>query len=223
MLIEDAGSLVDNSVAEDDPLSNSRLYQVPRTDSESLSNRRLREKHHKFQGLLNRTKSIRLEDEPSGKARQKSGDRIPSSGASPSSGSNPRTAPLDPDRTFRDMMDSSQRNRSAERAAIESDDDGSVPSKAPSSTQPSTLLSNFVASSGRAADGIGRAGNRFFGKFARSGSSHEREVAPENYQLKVINRPLIEQTRLTRIRKHMDQAKDKTEFWMPALPYRCIE
>jgi len=35
--------------------------------------------------------------------------------------------------------------------------------------------------------------------------------------------PLVEQTRKTRIAKRLEDSKDKTEFWMPALPWRCIE
>lgn len=44
-----------------------------------------------------------------------------------------------------------------------------------------------------------------------------------NYVCKVINLPLAEQTRLTRISKRLADSKDKTEFWMPALPWRCID
>lgn len=43
------------------------------------------------------------------------------------------------------------------------------------------------------------------------------------YQFKIIHRPLAEQTRLTRIANRLEVAKDKTEFWMPALPWRCLE
>jgi hypothetical protein len=39
----------------------------------------------------------------------------------------------------------------------------------------------------------------------------------------VINLPLVEQTRITRISKKIEASKDKTEFWMPSLPWRCIE
>ena len=86
------------------------------------------------------------------------------------------------------------------------------------------LLSNLQLTSKGAADRLGKAGKGFFGKIARSGSSTEREpVAEENYMCTVINMPLIQQTRRTRIAKRLDLSKDKTEFWMPALPWRCIE
>lgn len=141
---------------------------------------------------------------------------------------NLRTAPIEhqyQDRAFRDMAGSAARNRSADRATVESDDDLHVyPKPNSASGQGSKVLSNIVHSSTKAADGIGRAGNRFWGKFARSGSSHEREPPPpENYVFRVINLPLVEQTRRTRLKKQMDLARDKTEFWMPSLPYRCID
>jgi hypothetical protein len=64
-----------------------------------------------------------------------------------------------------------------------------------------------------------------FGKSGRSGSTNEKEVVvdDEHYQLKVINKPLVEQTRLTRISKKLEDSRDKTEFWMPAFPWRAID
>ncbi|EFW99697.1 Rho GTPase activator [Grosmannia clavigera kw1407] len=65
----------------------------------------------------------------------------------------------------------------------------------------------------------------FFGKSTRSGSTTEREpvVDDEHYVLRVINRPLVEQTRMTRISKRLEDSRDKTEFWMPAFPWRAID
>jgi hypothetical protein len=48
-------------------------------------------------------------------------------------------------------------------------------------------------------------------------------VDDEHYVLKVINLPLIEQARLTRISKRLEDSRDKTEFWMPAFPWRAID
>lgn len=48
-------------------------------------------------------------------------------------------------------------------------------------------------------------------------------IDDEHYQLKVINLPLIEQARKTRISKKLEEARDKTEFWMPAFPWRAID
>jgi hypothetical protein len=87
------------------------------------------------------------------------------------------------------------------------------------------FLSNLKSSSSKAADGIGKAGKGFFGKFTRGASGGESEKLPEeeNYVCSVINLPLVEQTRLTRISKRLELSRDKTEFWMPSLPWRCIE
>ena len=157
-----------------------------------------------------------------------------------------KTAPLhDGDRSFREMMSSTMRNRSADRHPNPNSESGSIrpqkeaqkenqkenqkqgPSSFSSSFKDGTgsvLLSSLKTSSTRAADGIGKAGKGFFGKLGRSGSSNEREVVnDENYKCRVINLPLIEQTRRTRISKRLEASRDKTEFWMPALPWRCIE
>lgn len=68
-------------------------------------------------------------------------------------------------------------------------------------------------------------GKGLFGKSGRSGSTTDKEpiVDDEHYVLKVINLPLVEQTRLTRISKRLEESRDKTEFWMPAFPWRAID
>ncbi len=87
------------------------------------------------------------------------------------------------------------------------------------------MFSSLKNSSSKAADGLGKAGKGFFGKLGRSGSSGEKEqpTYDGNYVCSVITLPLVEQTRLTRISKRLEDSRDKTEFWMPALPWRCIE
>ena len=86
------------------------------------------------------------------------------------------------------------------------------------------LLTNIRNTSSRATDGLGKAGKGFLNKITRSGSSHSREsVEDEPYVCTTINLPLVQQTRRTRIAKRLEDSKDKTEFWMPALPWRCIE
>ncbi|KAL7936269.1 hypothetical protein V8C35DRAFT_253210 [Trichoderma chlorosporum] len=89
-------------------------------------------------------------------------------------------------------------------------------------TGASTFLSGLRFSSTRAADLISKG---LFGKSTRSGSMTEREpvIDDEHYMLKVLNLPLVEQTRLTRISKRLEDSRDKTEFWMPAFPWRAID
>lgn len=86
------------------------------------------------------------------------------------------------------------------------------------------MFNSLKQSSSGAADRIGKAGKGFFGKITRSGSTNEPELmSDDNYVCSVINLPLIEQARKTRIAKKLEDCRDKTEFWMPALPYRCID
>lgn len=61
------------------------------------------------------------------------------------------------------------------------------------------------------------------GKIGRTSSHGEKEVPDSEYTIKVINLPLVEQTRITRISKDLGSCRDKTEYWMPSLPWRCIE
>jgi len=86
----------------------------------------------------------------------------------------------------------------------------------------SSFFSGLKSSGSKAAGMIGKG---LFGKTGRSGSTTEREPAidDEHYVLKVINLPLVEQTRRTRICKRLEDSRDKTEFWMPAFPWRAID
>jgi len=142
-----------------------------------------------------------------------------------------RTAPLQAhDRSFRDMMSSAVRNHSAERSQIRDfsgssrrDPDNNSRYHQPSSYKEnsgSTFLSGLKNSK---AAGILSKG--FFGGGGRSDNTANREpvVDDEHYVLKVINLPLVEQTRKTRISKRLEDSRDKTEFWMPAFPWRAID
>lgn len=131
------------------------------------------------------------------------------------------------------MMSSAARNRSMDRGPPLPARDQGNREFAPTEKQPlkaQTAASHRAENAGffgglrnsRAADMISKG---LFGKSMRSGSTTEREpvVDDENYTLKVINLPLIEQTRLTRISKRLEDSRDKTEFWMPAFPWRAID
>ncbi|ODA82955.1 hypothetical protein RJ55_01464 [Drechmeria coniospora] len=139
-----------------------------------------------------------------------------------------RTAPVTQDRGTRDMMNAGARNRSEDqgpgRDAGPSREHHRGP---PHSTLReagggSTFFSGLRSSSTRAADMISKG---LFGKGSRGGHAADREPAvdDEQYVLKVINLPLVEQTRLTRISKRLEDSRDKTEFWMPAFPWRAID
>lgn len=85
-----------------------------------------------------------------------------------------------------------------------------------------SFFNNFKSS---AAKGAGALSKGLFNKSGRSGSSTEREptIDDEHYVIKVLNTPLVQQTRLTRISKKLEDSRDKTEFWMPAFPWRAID
>ena len=136
-----------------------------------------------------------------------------------------RTAPLqnEKDHPFREMMNSSHRNRSADRQPRTNADHGNTQGSRVVKDQSHKLVASTSGLFGKD-HGIGKAGKNFLNKIGRSGSSNAREVVEdENYVFSIINLPLVEQTRITRIAKRLEDSKDKTEFWMPALPWRCIE
>jgi len=86
--------------------------------------------------------------------------------------------------------------------------------------------SGFMAGSKNVVSKATKGGGNFLtrlGKIGRSSSNNEKEVPDSEYVLKVINLPLVEQARITRISKDLGSCRDKTEYWMPALPWRCIE
>ncbi|GAB7357227.1 hypothetical protein MBLNU459_g8208t1 [Dothideomycetes sp. NU459] len=196
-------------------------------------------------GVLTRTKSLRNEDQL--KSSAKSPLPTQSTTASQSSATPAIDVPVrtngEKDRGLKDMMKTSQRERSAERPAAESEDDKQSKSKVKKEKKDekdkqtnqlsssyrgnnsTTFFTDFRHSSSKAANGVGKAGKGFFSKLTRSGSSNERSalVPEEDHVVRILNLPLIDQTRITRIAKSYDHCRDKTEFWMPALPWRCID
>ena len=150
-----------------------------------------------------------------------------------------KTAPLRSDyrgRAFKEQVDSPNRNRSADRPPTQSQETLPLPVKKDRSAGSLAISSSFKDGAGAhllsnihqtgkgVGDRLGRASKGFLGKITRSGSSNERElITDDNYACSVINLPLIQQTRRTRIAKRLERSRDKTEFWMPALPWRCIE
>lgn len=200
--------------------------------------------------MLTRTRSIRVEEGPA-TAKYPKPSRRPSNGLlkleevsnQDAQGQQAlKTAPLQTDRAFKEAMGSAARNRSADRPSTSTNDDNNTMKKersygvagpmsqslTPKDASAGSLFNNLKQQSTGAADRLGKAGMKagkgIFGKITRSGSSNERELVTDDiYTCSVINLPLIEQTRKTRISKGLDRSKDKTEYWMPALPWRCIE
>ncbi|KAI9877024.1 MAG: hypothetical protein M1830_005019 [Pleopsidium flavum] len=215
------------------------------TDQNSANNLMPKRSKPRFPRLLTRTRSIRPDEpgrrfKPSTPTQLREGkDALEGDSLVEEKGM--KTAPLEheKDRSYRDFMGPNIRNRSADRqdrADYGASNTGVNPDKKDPHTLTfsastvfkdgtgSNLFSNIKNTSTRAADGIGKAGKGLLGKITRSGSSNSKEVTEDQpYALSIINLPLVEQTRRTRIAKRLEDSKDKTEFWMPALPWRCID
>ncbi|KAI0999594.1 hypothetical protein K3495_g8603 [Podosphaera aphanis] len=136
-----------------------------------------------------------------------------------------------------ERLPSFQRDRSKDRKNKSSKDSSSAKSQIMANLQKeqarniapqvavvsgNTFLNNLKS---QATKGAGALSKGLFGKGNRNGLSSEKlpEVDDEHYELKVISLPLVQQTRLTRISKKLEDSRDKTEFWMPAFPWRAID
>jgi len=212
------------------------------TSSEAYSGRRNKPR---FAQLLTRTRSMKMDDTGGRRPKPTTPSRItvPVHLSELDAGMDPggmRTAPLqrDRDQSFPDVGPSTIRNRSADRQTPSKDQAtvpvgtlNNLPAQAPLVSVPSTtregngshILTHLKNSSSKAAGGLGKASKGIFNKMTRSGSSSGKDGVEEYSVFKVIRLPLVEQTRKTRIAKRLEDSKDKTEFWMPALPWRCIE
>jgi len=119
-----------------------------------------------------------------------------------------------------------ERDKSAERMAVSEGDDNVSEARQSHTKDKDKERSGFMAGSknvvSRATKGGGNLLTRL-GKIGRSGSNTEKDIPDSEYVLKIITLPLVEQTRLTRISKDLGSCRDKTEYWMPALPWRAIE
>jgi hypothetical protein len=195
-------------------------------------------------GLRNRPRSVKTDDQsrpnPSTPKKLDLSSAVASSNRDPQFSEPLKTAPLQNEhreRAFGESFGSAHRNRSADRPPLPPErkqekfpprnnrPGGSLANSTSSKEGAAThLLSNLHQTRKGAADRLGKAGKGFLGRITRSGSFHEREmVTDDNYTCSTINLPLVKQTRRTRIAKKLELSKDKTEFWMPALPWRCIE
>ncbi|TKA48747.1 hypothetical protein B0A54_00883 [Friedmanniomyces endolithicus] len=145
----------------------------------------------------------------------------------------PNTAPLasdwpkQQDMRLLGMKGKEKRGKSAERAPVTEGDEQATDAKAHAKEkEKSKEKSGFMSGSKNAVTKTTKASGNFLtrlGKIGRSSSNNEKEVPDSEYVLKFINLPLVEQTRITRISKDLSNCRDKTEYWMPSLPWRCID
>jgi hypothetical protein len=190
----------------------------------------------KLGGILTRTKTLKLDD---ASVRQRGSPQEQlhlETHPNPQPAFEPplKTAPVRSDYRERafggESAGSTPRNRSADRHGRgepmpprPSQPAVNIPSSH-SFREGSNFLSNIQHHGKGVGDRLGKAGKGFFGRITRSGSSNERElVTDDTYVCSNINLSLIKQTRKTRIARRLEMSRDKTEFWMPALPWRCIE
>ncbi|KAK3677786.1 hypothetical protein LTR78_002636 [Recurvomyces mirabilis] len=218
---------VNPSEANDTADTARRPQQVPHHSEDSAASKK---SSLPFRKQLGRTKSTRSSSNGS-----KTRPEIPEARTAIEPA--PRTAPLPAEQRsemLRAKKDKDKsRGKSADRAgASESDDNAVVPPARPvtkereSHKDKEKEKSGFMSSSKHAVSKTTKASGNFLtrlGKIGRSSSNNEKEVPDSEYVLKVINLPLVEQTRLTRISKDLSSCRDKTEYWMPSLPWRCID
>lgn len=185
-------------------------------------------KNKRFANLLTRSRSIRADDS----AANRPMPRRPSIGLTKLEEFNKAETPqqnntspthLQTERPTRmmnpaDLPSSVRRDKSTGGSMVPSNSLSQV------SGASSAIFNTFKQSSSGAADRLGKASKGFLGKITRSGSTNGSDlINDDTYVCNVINLPLFEQARKTRIAKKLEDCRDKTEFWMPALPYRCIE
>ena len=200
----------------------------------------------KKQGILSRSKSIKGDESSGHRTKlnkpppgQLSPD-IAGSWTTNGDGASLKTAPMDKGQSWRNMGMGKLRTHSPERGEggrpMHREEEHQAPRR--DKAEQTSLASNsyndskghgFMSKLGSGARNVGEkmdsARKGVFGKLGRSSSNHESQtsITNEPYVCKIIHKPLIEQTRLTRISTRLEQSRDKTEFWMPALPWRCIE
>ncbi|KAF2740500.1 hypothetical protein EJ04DRAFT_211706 [Polyplosphaeria fusca] len=209
------------------------------TDSADLKNGTPKAKKT---GMLSRSRSIKVEENHNKvKARPpKNLAEQPASWNGSSETTPLKTAPLEKGQSWRqniafgklrtqsaDRNDGSQHAHGEDDAAVRKDkaEQSSLASGSYNESRGAALMYSLGSGARKMGEKMGTARKGMFGKLGRSSSNHEKELQmpKEPYQFKIIHLGLIEQTRLTRISNRLEQSRDKTEFWMPALPWRCID
>ncbi|EFQ35275.1 RhoGAP domain-containing protein [Colletotrichum graminicola] len=181
-------------------------------------------------GILSRNRSLRDKDGSSSRDKQPSPVAVSINEPEPSHPLTGRnysinTPPAASDRSLKEMVNSTGRNRSEDHASPRDMANKENQKEKDHHHPRSNSSSQNGGFFGGLKSGRDMISNRLFGKNARSGSTTEKEpvIDDEHYVLKTINLPLVEQTRRTRISKRLEDSRDKTEFWMPAFPWRAID
>jgi hypothetical protein len=243
-LLRDADYQSDIVSSEQRSNSSSGNSSRPAEDCVDVQDSKHNASKPKTKGVLTRSKSIKIEDNLGTRAMLKANPPKVSPEAMGSSWGNSgdglKIAPLEKGQSWRSNISFGKlRTQSADRHEgpqhPNRDDDtssrkdrteqSSLASGSYNESKGATLMSSLGSGARKMGGKMETARKGIFGKLGRSSSNHERElqIPKEPYQFKVIHMPLVEQTRLTRISSRLESSRDKTEFWMPALPWRCIE
>lgn len=220
-----------------------RSTEATEVGSETPSSKKSGSKPQKQGSMPGRSRSIK--DESTGrtklnKAQPGKLSETASSWSQNGDGTHTKTAPLEKekDKSWRqniafgklrthsaDRHDGSQLAPRDDDSRRDKTEQSSVASGSYNESRGAQLMSNIGSGAMKVGGKLNSARKGMFGKLGRSSSNHERElqIPKEQYQFKIIHTPLVEQTRLTRISNRLENSKDKTEFWMPALPWRCID
>jgi hypothetical protein len=193
----------------------------------------------KKQGALFRSKSNKADEASTPRSKL---NKAPPPQLSPDAGStwttnsdgvSLKTAPLDKGQTWRNKSalgklrtHSADRHDGSQLAHRDRAEQSSLTSSSYNENKGASLMSSLGSGARKMGEKMDSARKGMFGKLGRSHSNHEsptQQISNEPYVYRVIHTPLVEQTRLTRISSRLEQSRDKTEFWMPALPWRCIE
>ncbi|KAL5117222.1 hypothetical protein ACEQ8H_004911 [Pleosporales sp. CAS-2024a] len=199
----------------------------------------------KKQGMLSRSRSQKENEGPATRSKL---NKAPPPQLSPEvaatwttngDGALLKTAPLDKGQSWRSLVGQNKmRTHSADghEGNLREDEHGprrleraeqgaAQASSSYNESRGANLMSSIGSGARKVGGNLNSARKGIFGKLGRSSSNHESPTLATNepYVCKVIHKPLIEQTRLTRISSRLEQSRDKTEFWMPALPWRCID
>lgn len=208
------------------------------------SNSEKKDSKAKKQGVLARSRSIKAEGNKSQPKKKEPPRNLPESSTTSLKANGDaaplKTAPIEKGQSWRqniafgklrtqsaDRHDSSQQSHTDDDSASRRDraEASSVASGSFNESRGAALMSSLGSASRKMGEKMETARKGVFGRLGRTGSNHDKDLQlpKEPYQFKIIHQGLVEQTRLTRISQRLEDSKDKTEFWMPALPWRCIE
>ncbi|KAK5122442.1 hypothetical protein LTR85_004026 [Meristemomyces frigidus] len=217
-LVGSAENVGKSGEADNSTVAPPRPQPSPHHSEDSVASKR---KDKSFRNPLTRSKSIRRDSHSKSKPDIKPLLEHP-----------PKTAPFQStdwpgsDMNLLRAKDKGKRGKSAERAAVSESDDNVTELKPHHGKEKEKEKSSFMSGSKHVVSKATKGGGNLFtrlGKIGRSSSSNEKEVPDNEYVVKIINQPLVEQTRITRISKDLGSCRDKTEYWMPSLPWRCID